>query len=82
VTQLTLAEIGRISGEHEATVSRHLTRTRRTLRETVERQLRDEAQLTEAQIARALELALEDPGGMDLQQVMAERKNAPRDRST
>jgi RNA polymerase sigma-70 factor len=81
VTQLTLAQIGRISGEHEATVSRHLTRTRRTLRETVERQLRDEAQLTPAQIARALELALEDPGGMDLQQVMAERKDSPRDRS-
>ena len=77
VTQLTLAQIGRITGEHEATVSRQLSRTRRALRETVERHLREVSQLTAAQISRGLELALEDPGGMDLQQVMAERKDGP-----
>ena len=84
VTQLTLAQIGRITGEHEATVSRHLTRTRRALRGGMERHLRHHAQLTAAQVARALELALEDPGGLDLQQVMdvtPERKEPPRDRS-
>jgi RNA polymerase sigma-70 factor (ECF subfamily) len=81
VSQLTLAQIGRITGEHEATVSRHLSRTRRILRETVERHLREASHLSVAQIGRALELALDDPGGMDLQQVMDERKDAPRDRS-
>jgi len=39
--ELTLAQIGRLLGEHEATASRHLERTRRKLREQVERALRD-----------------------------------------
>ena len=84
VMQLTLAEIGRITGEHEATVSRQLSRTRRTLKDALERHLRERAQLTDRQIARAFELALEDPGGLDLQQVFdtaAERKEPPGDRS-
>ena len=82
VSQLTLAEIGRITGEHEATVSRHLTRTRRALREQMQRHLKDVGRLSDAQVARALELALEDPGGLNLQQMLAERKNPPVDRST
>ncbi len=83
VTQLTLAEIGRVTGEHEATVSRHLSRTRRGLREHAERHLRETARLSDAQIARAFELALEDPGALDLEQVfeVAESKESPRDRS-
>ena len=83
VTELTLAQIGRITGEHEATVSRHLSRTRRTLRKAVERHLREGAQLTDGQIGRAVELALEDPGALDLHQVInvADRKEPPPDRS-
>jgi RNA polymerase sigma-70 factor (ECF subfamily) len=82
VSQLTLAEIGRITGEHEATVSRQLSRTRRVLREAIERHLREEAQLDDGQIARALELALNDPGAMDLQQALgADRKESAQDRS-
>ena len=84
VTQLTLAEIGRVTGEHEATVSRHLSRTRRGLREHAERHLRETARLSDAQIARAFELALEDPGALDLKQVFersAERKEPSPDRS-
>ena len=84
VGQLTLAEIGRITGEHEATVSRHLSRTRRSLRDAAERRLREQDHLSDAQMARAFELALEDPGGLDLQQVFdlaADRKKPPRDRS-
>jgi RNA polymerase sigma-70 factor, ECF subfamily len=67
--EMTLAQIGRMTGEHEATVSRHLSRIRRDLRGAVERELRDRAQLSDAQISRALELAIEDPGGLDLQQI-------------
>jgi RNA polymerase sigma-70 factor (ECF subfamily) len=69
VVEMTLAEIGRLTGEHEATVSRHLARTRRALRSAVEQDLREHARLNDAQISRALELALEDPGGLDLRQV-------------
>ncbi|HJR59937.1 MAG TPA: sigma-70 family RNA polymerase sigma factor [Vicinamibacterales bacterium] len=92
VTQLTLAQIGRITGEHEATVSRQLTRTRRALREAIERHLREQAHLSSGQIERAVELALEDPGSLDLQQVIdssrdlsgdvaSDRKESPGGRS-
>jgi RNA polymerase sigma-70 factor (ECF subfamily) len=80
VTQLTLAQIGRITGEHEATVSRQLSKTRRSLKDGLERHLRQHARLTSEQMTRAVELALEDPGGLDLQQVF-DRKEPPRDRS-
>jgi RNA polymerase sigma-70 factor (ECF subfamily) len=65
-SQLTLAQIGRLTGEHEATVSRQLSRTRRHLKEAVERHLREQAGLSDAQVARAFELILEDPGDLDL----------------
>ena len=68
--EMTLAEIGRMLREHESTISRQLDRTRRALRETVEHALRRgltaqdgqraEPGLSEAQIERAFECALED----------------------
>jgi RNA polymerase sigma factor (sigma-70 family) len=67
--EMTLAQIGRLTGEHEATVSRHLARTRRDLRRAIEQDLRDQAHLNEAQIARALELAVEDSDALDLREV-------------
>jgi RNA polymerase sigma-70 factor (ECF subfamily) len=78
--ELTLAQIGRITGEHEATVSRHLARTRRELRDSAERRLRDDHGLADIQVTRALELAVEDPAGLDLQRVFgssAECKDPP-----
>jgi RNA polymerase sigma-70 factor (ECF subfamily) len=80
---LTLAEIGRITGEHEATVSRHLARTRRGLREVITAHLKTSAGLNEDQVTRALELAVEDPGAMDLQQMfdMSGGKESAPDRS-
>jgi len=62
---MTLAAIGRLTGEHEATVSRHLARTRREIRADVERRLR-EAGLTEARIDAALIAAQDDAGPLDL----------------
>jgi RNA polymerase sigma-70 factor, ECF subfamily len=41
VEEKTLAEIGRLLGEHESSVSRHLDRVRRDLRQAVEDILRD-----------------------------------------
>ena len=81
VSQLTLAEIGRITAEHEATVSRQLARTRRALREEIDRYLREVKHLSAAQVARAVELALADAGELNLQQLLAARKNASTDRS-
>jgi RNA polymerase sigma-70 factor (ECF subfamily) len=80
---LTLAQIGRLLREHEATVSRQLARTRRAIREDVERQLRN-AGLSDAQIARCFECVLEDSGPLDLGEMLhvgAERKERDPDRS-
>jgi hypothetical protein len=80
---LTLAQIGRLLGEHEATVSRQLARARRTLHEDVERHLRDAMKLSDAEIQQCFEYALADPGTLDLGQMLAagERKESGRTRS-
>jgi RNA polymerase sigma factor (sigma-70 family) len=69
--QLTLAEAGRLLDEHEATVSRHLSRTRHEIRREIERWLRTEAALTPDEVSRCFEVALEDPGSLDLQPLLA-----------
>lgn len=79
--ELTLAQAGRLLGEHEATVSRHLARTRRMIREFVEDEL-SAAGLTADQIDRSFELAMEDVGELDLSRLVAERKDPAFDRST
>jgi RNA polymerase sigma-70 factor, ECF subfamily len=68
--QLTLAETGRLLREHEATVSRQIARTRRIVRADVEQLLRSEG-LGAEQIARCLELAVEDAGTLDLDDMFA-----------
>jgi RNA polymerase sigma factor (sigma-70 family) len=67
---LTLAETGRLVGEHEATASRNLARTRKAIREDVEDQLRSEAGLSDAQVARCFEVASEDGRAVDLTDVL------------
>ncbi len=62
---LTLAAIGRLLGEHEATVSRKLQRTRDALRESVDAELRRELQLDGAQLHQCYQYAIE-AGGLDL----------------
>jgi RNA polymerase sigma factor (sigma-70 family) len=68
---LKLAEIGRLMGEHEATVSRQLARTRRALRHDIEHHLRHEMQLGDAEIAEGFRCAMNDAGPMDLSQMLA-----------
>jgi hypothetical protein len=63
---LTLAQIGRALGEHEATVSRHLTRTRRDIRTAVERDLSERERMNEAQIAECFASVLDDAGSLDI----------------
>jgi RNA polymerase sigma-70 factor (ECF subfamily) len=82
---LTLAEIGRMLGEHEATVSRHLARVRRAVRSAVEQQLRDTEGMTEAEIGECFASVVEDPGPLDVRAMMgadADRKEPAVNRST
>jgi RNA polymerase sigma-70 factor (ECF subfamily) len=72
VQELTLAQAGRALGESEATVSRQLARTRRTIRDDVERQLRDIERLSDDQIVACFASVADDPGPLDLNQVIYE----------
>ena len=88
VQELTLADTGRLLKEHEATVSRQLARSRRSLREDVERQLREDPGLSDVQIAECFESAVEDAGPLDLRQLLGNdtppegpRKKSAQDRS-
>jgi RNA polymerase sigma-70 factor (ECF subfamily) len=69
---LTLAQIGRLTKEHEATVSRQLSRTRLTIRRDVEHKLRAEADLSEAEISECFASIVEDPGTISLAGVVKE----------
>ena len=77
--ELTLAETGRVLKEHEATVSRQLAKTRRTIRAEMERYLREEGRLNAEQIARGFEYVLEDVGRLDLGRIFG--KDSASDRS-
>jgi RNA polymerase sigma factor (sigma-70 family) len=70
VQELTLAQIGRLLQESEASASRHLARTRRDIRADVERQLREESRLSDDQIALCLASVVEDSGPLDMKQVI------------
>jgi RNA polymerase sigma-70 factor (ECF subfamily) len=81
---LTLAQIGRLLKEHEATVSRQLARTRRTIRADVERLLRSEHGMSDAAIAQCFESTVEDPGLLDVGELLGNssaRKDSEPERS-
>jgi RNA polymerase sigma-70 factor (ECF subfamily) len=81
---LTLAQIGRALGEHEATSSRHLARTRRAIREDVERQLRQDELMSEDEVAECFSSVVEDAGPLDLADMLGgepARKEFEPDRS-
>ena len=71
VQELTLAETGSVLKESEATASRQLARARTAIRQHVERQLRDAA-LSDDQIAACFASVADDPGPLDLKQVIYE----------
>ncbi len=83
--ELTLAQTGRLTGEHEATVSRHLTRTRRDVRRAVEERLKREHGMADAEVSECFADAVEDVGALDLADVLGKaepRKDSVPDRST
>ena len=82
--EMTLAQIGRLTGEHEATVSRHLTRTRRDIRAAVEQRLRHDHGFGETEITECFASLAADAGSIDLGEWLPsgdERKNPRIDRS-
>jgi RNA polymerase sigma-70 factor (ECF subfamily) len=85
--EMTLAEIGRITREHEATVSRHLARTRKTIRAEAEKLLRERERMSDAEIAECFAAGVEDSETLDLGRMMREpslgqqRKEIVQDRS-
>ena len=81
--ELTLAQIGKALKEHEATVSRHLARSRKTIREHVEADLRGKG-LGPAEIAECFASVVQDAGPLDLAELLgsdAARKELVEDRS-
>ncbi len=72
---LTLAQTGRLLREHEASVSRHLSSARKTIRREVERQLR-ETGLEPDEIERCFEYLTEDAGLLDLDKLLSDSADA------
>ncbi|MGE0863946.1 MAG: sigma-70 family RNA polymerase sigma factor, partial [Vicinamibacterales bacterium] len=64
--EMTLAQIGRVTGEHEATVSRHLARTRRDIRLIVERHLREQHRFGDREVTECFASIAADAGAIDL----------------
>jgi DNA-directed RNA polymerase specialized sigma24 family protein len=64
--EMTLAQIGRLRGEHEATVSRHLARVRRAIRDTVEQRLRQHDGFGDREIAECFASVSADTGPINL----------------
>jgi RNA polymerase sigma-70 factor len=86
---MTLAQIGRMLSESEATVSRSLARTRRAIREEVERRLQDDEGMSASEITEGFTVVIEDAGTLELSEMLGRepilvdgRKKATRDRST
>jgi RNA polymerase sigma factor (sigma-70 family) len=63
---MTLAAIGRMLQEHEATVSRHLARTRASIKTAVDARLRADHGLDDRGVAECFQTVIEDTGAIDL----------------
>lgn len=68
---MKLAAIGRMLREHEATVSRHLSRIREGLRSTIEQALRTRAGYDSAASSDCLRSVMSDAGDLDLGALLA-----------
>lgn len=79
--ELTLVQIGKLTHESEATVSRQLAKTRRAIRASVERHLRDRLRFGDAEIRECFAAVVEDTGELDLAALLGGRKNIAGDRS-
>ena len=79
--QMTLAQIGRVTRESEATVSRQLARTRKAMREQVDTGLRREHGLSADEVRACISSMMDDAGTLDLGKLLGRKKDTL-DRST
>jgi len=79
---MTLAQIAKLTREHEATVSRQLARTRKAIREDVERRLTAEHGFARGEIDECFASIVDDAGNLDLANWLdTGRKKVESDRS-
>jgi RNA polymerase sigma-70 factor (ECF subfamily) len=64
--QMKLGAIGKLLGEHEATVSRHLTRVRSEIKAAIEETLRRDHGFDDGAVTECVRVAMDDPGAIDL----------------
>lgn len=80
--EMTLAQIASITHEHEATVSRHLARTRKAIREDVEQRLATEHGFGKREIDECFQSVVDDAGNLNLAEWLdTDRKKSVVDRS-
>ena len=71
--EMTLVQIGKLTKESEATVSRQLARTRKSIKEEVEKRLRDRHTFSDREIAESFAAIVADSGELDLTAVLGTR---------
>ena len=90
--EMTLAQIGRVTRESEATVSRQLARTRKAMRGQIESRLQRDQGFSAAEVRDCISSMIDDAGTLDLGQLLGVpvapapkreggRKKSPADRS-
>ena len=80
--EMTLAQIARLTREHEATVSRQLARTRRDIRNDVEERLQQEHGYSKPEVEECFASLVDDAGDLDLADWLdTGRKKSADDRS-
>jgi len=73
---MTLAHIGRVTRESEATVSRQLARIRKAMREQIEQRLQSEQGFSAAEVRDCVSSMIDDAGTLDLGQLLKRKKSA------
>jgi RNA polymerase sigma factor (sigma-70 family) len=79
--EMTLAQIGRVTRESEATVSRALARTRKAMRGQIEARLRADQGFSDAEVRDCISSLIDDAGTLDLGRLLSPRKKRAADRS-
>jgi RNA polymerase sigma-70 factor (ECF subfamily) len=77
--EMTLAQIGKLTREHEATVSRQLARTRRDIRSDVERRLTEERGFSKPEIDECFASVIDDAGNLDVGEWLGTDRKKPGD---
>jgi RNA polymerase sigma-70 factor (ECF subfamily) len=79
--EMTLAQIGRVTRESEATVSRQLARIRKAMREQIETALQRDHGLSADEVRECTSSMIDDAGTLDLGRLLGGRKKDAADRS-